>query len=99
MKTGFPTTSCPAALAIFPPLERKPSDDGIVAEAGTHAVDGVLGLRRTAVDEVGGIGLIGVCKRTQAYTEQPKSRAVGFAFEQAPCRSEDSSCELRRRFQ
>src|ERR1700692_1298890 len=46
------------ASSFFRPLERQPPDHRVIAEAGTDAVDGVLGDCRAAVDQVGGIGLI-----------------------------------------
>ena len=63
-------------------LEREPPDDGVLAEAGADAIDGVLGLGSAAIDEIGGIGLVGARERTHADAEQAVFRAVTFAFEQ-----------------
>ncbi len=79
------------------PLERKPPDHGVLAEAGAHVVDGVLGLRRAAVDEVGGIGFIRRGERADADAKQAKPRAVGLVFEQAARGGENTSRQLRRR--
>ena len=50
-------------LRVFAPLKRQTPDHRIVAEAGAHAVDGVFGLRRAAIDEVSWIGLIQCSER------------------------------------
>ena len=77
-------------------LEGKPADHGILAEAGAHAVDGVLGLRGPAVDKIGGIGLVGRGQRAQSDSEQAKSGAVGFAFKEPARRGENPLRELGR---
>ena len=84
----------PRASSFFRPFERQPPDHRVVAEAGADAVDGVLGLRGAAVDEVGGIGLIGGDQRARADADQPEARAVGFALEQIARGGEDAAGEL-----
>src|ERR1700688_2995459 len=88
-----------AGLRLFRPFKSKSPDHGVLAEAGSHIVDRVLGLRRAAIDEVGGIGLIRRGKRTDADAKQAKPGAAGLVFEQAARRGENTSRQLRRRLQ
>ena len=85
------------ASSFFRPLERQPPDHRVVAEAGADAVDGVLGDGGAAVDQVGGIGLIGRDQRARADADQPEARAVGLALEQVARGGENAAGELRRR--
>ena len=54
----------------------------------------VLGLGGAAVDEIGGIGLIGRGERAHADAEQAESRAVGLAFEQVPRSGENPAARV-----
>ena len=83
--------------ALLRSFERQPPDHGVVAEAGAHAVDRVLGLGRAAVDEIGRVGLIRRGQRADADAEQAEFRAVGFALEQRARGGENLAGELRRR--
>ena len=56
--------------AFLRSLECKPPDHGVFAEAGTNAVDRMLGLDCPVVDEIAGIGLIRRCEPTYADAEQ-----------------------------
>ena len=80
--------------ALLRSFERQPPDQGAVAEAGTNAVDRMLGLGRAAVDEIGRVGLLGRGQRARADAEQAEFRAVGFAFKQAARGGKDFSGEL-----
>ena len=41
-------------------LERQPSHDGLISEAGAHFIDRVFGSRGAAVDQIRGICFAGV---------------------------------------
>ena len=49
--------------AVFLLIERQSPDHGVVAEAGTHPIDGVLGLGSAAIDQIGGVRFIRGSKR------------------------------------
>ena len=83
--------------AFLRAFEGKPPDHGVVAEAGTNAVNRMLGLDCPVVDEIAGIGLIRRCEPTYADAEEAEFGAVGFAFEKAACGGENLGGELRRR--
>ena len=57
----------------------------------------MLGLGRAAIDEIGGIGMVGSGEGTEADAEQAEFRSVGLAFKQLAGGSEDFARELRRR--
>src|SRR5262249_57686813 len=65
-------------------VERKPLDDGFIAEPFAQPVDGLLGLGAAAVDEVGEIGPVGVAQRREADADQAKHPALRFPPEQVP---------------
>jgi hypothetical protein len=83
--------------AFLRPLESKPPDHGVFAEAGTNAVNRMLDLDWPVVDEIAGIGMIRRCEPTYADAEEAEFGAVGFAFEKAACGGENLGGELRRR--
>src|SRR5580698_819285 len=82
LKQTLPVRLRDRALIFLRPLEGKPPDHGVVAEARTHPVHGMFGDGGTAVDQVGRIGLIGRDQRARANADQPEARAVGLALEQ-----------------
>ena len=83
--------------AFLRAFESKPLDHGVFSEAGTNAVNRMLGLDRPVIDEITGIGLIRRCEPTYADAEEAEFGAVGFAFEKVARGGEDFSRELRRR--
>src|SRR5215472_7201830 len=77
-------------------IERKPLDDGFIAEPFAQSVDGLLGLGAAAIDEVGEVGPVGVAERREPDADQAKHGAVGFAREQVAPGGENPPGELGR---
>src|SRR6202051_2429697 len=84
-------------LRVLRPLERQPPDYRLVAELCADAIDRVLGFGGAAVNQVGGIGLVGGDQGADADADEAVARAAGFALEEAARGGEDAAGELGRR--
>ena len=89
----FSGSCCSLFLGRF---EAQAADQDRIAKTCAQIINGVFRQRRAVIDKIGGIGLIGGGKGADADAEQPKLRAIGFAFEQRPGGAKDLARQLRR---
>ena len=86
-------------LLLHRPVEHQPLHHRALAELRAHLVDRVFGVRgalRAQIDQVGGVGLLGVVEVRQPDPDQAEARAVGLARQQILARREDARGQLRR---